>query len=44
MSSRHGGFAPSRGLLAACAAPAVAFFAAFWLLPTALLLALPARQ
>lgn len=44
MSSRHGGFAPSRALLAACAAPAVAFFAAFWLLPTALLLALPARQ
>ena len=44
MSARHGGFAPSRGLLAACAAPAVAFFAAFWLLPTALLLALPARQ
>lgn len=44
MRARHGGFAPSRGLLAACAAPAVAFFAAFWLLPTALLLALPARQ
>ncbi|WP_053842565.1 ABC transporter permease [Paracidovorax avenae] len=44
MSSRRGGFAPSRALLAACAAPAVAFFAAFWLLPTALLLALPARQ
>ncbi|BFO56655.1 MULTISPECIES: ABC transporter permease subunit [Comamonadaceae] len=44
MSSRHGGFAPSRALLAACAAPAVAFFAAFWLLPTALLVALPARQ
>jgi putative spermidine/putrescine transport system permease protein len=41
---RHGGFAPSRALLAACAAPAVAFFAAFWLLPVALLLALPARQ
>ncbi|SFE55881.1 ABC transporter permease [Paracidovorax wautersii] len=44
MSAGHGGFAPSRALLAACAAPAVAFFAAFWLLPTALLLALPARQ
>ena len=26
-------FAPSRRLLLACAAPAVAFFAAFWLLP-----------
>lgn len=41
---RHGGFAPSRTMLLACAAPAVAFFAAFWLLPAALLLALPARQ
>lgn len=44
MIRRHGGFAPSRALLAACAAPAVAFFSAFWLLPVALLLALPARQ
>ena len=41
---RHGGFSPSRTLLLACSAPAVAFFAAFWLLPAALLLALPARQ
>ena len=40
---RHG-FAPSRTLLLACAAPAVAFFAAFWLLPVALLLALPAGK
>ena len=30
-------------LLAACAAPAAAFFAAFWLLPAARLLALPAQ-
>ncbi len=35
-------FAPSRRLLLACAAPAVAFFAAFWLLPAVRLLALPA--
>lgn len=32
----------ARGLLAACAAPAVAFFALFWLLPMLRLLALPA--
>ena len=36
------GFSPSRWLLAACAAPAAAFFAAFWLLPVARLVALPA--
>ncbi|WOI44935.1 ABC transporter permease subunit [Acidovorax sp. BLS4] len=41
---RHGGSAPSRPVLLACAAPAVAFFAAFWLLPVALLLALPAGK
>ncbi|GKT02238.1 ABC transporter permease subunit [Acidovorax sp. SUPP3434] len=41
---RHGGSAPSRPVLLACAAPAVAFFAAFWLLPVALLLALPAAR
>ncbi|MDA8454836.1 ABC transporter permease subunit [Acidovorax sp. GBBC 3334] len=38
------GFAPSRALLLACAAPAAAFFAAFWLLPVAQLLVLPARS
>ena len=38
------GFAPSRTLLLACAAPAAAFFAAFWLLPVARLIALPAHQ
>ncbi|WP_353233628.1 ABC transporter permease subunit [Diaphorobacter ruginosibacter] len=38
------GFSPSRPLLAACAAPAAAFFAAFWLLPAARLLALPAKD
>lgn len=38
------GFRPSRSLLAACAAPAAAFFAAFWLLPVARLLALPAKD
>jgi putative spermidine/putrescine transport system permease protein len=31
-------------LLGACAAPAVAFFAAFWLLPVVRLLALPAEK
>jgi putative spermidine/putrescine transport system permease protein len=34
----------ARALLLACSAPAVAFFAAFWLLPAGLLLALPARE
>lgn len=34
----------SRTLLLACAAPAAALFAAFWLLPAARLLALPASQ
>ncbi|KAF1021556.1 MAG: Sulfate transport system permease protein CysW [Paracidovorax wautersii] len=38
------GFAPSRALLLACTAPASAFFAAFWLLPVAHLVALPAGQ
>ncbi|QIL81585.1 ABC transporter permease [Diaphorobacter sp. HDW4A] len=38
------GFRPSRTLLAVCAAPAAAFFAAFWLLPVVRLLALPAEQ
>jgi len=33
-----------RWLLAACAAPAFAFFAAFWLLPVARLVALPAEK
>ena len=33
-----------RCLLLACSAPVVAFFAAFWLLPVGLLIALPARQ
>ncbi|HEY0200335.1 MAG TPA: ABC transporter permease subunit [Burkholderiaceae bacterium] len=41
---RHDDFARTRPLLLACAAPAVAFFAAFWLLPAARLLALPAQQ
>ena len=36
--------APAVALLLACSAPAVAFFAAFWLLPAGLLLALPARE
>jgi putative spermidine/putrescine transport system permease protein len=36
-------FAPSRRLLLACSAPAVAFFAAFWLLPAVQLLALPGK-
>ncbi|WP_411880620.1 ABC transporter permease [Polaromonas sp. YR568] len=36
-------FTPSRRLLLACSAPAVAFFAAFWLLPAVQLLALPAK-
>ena len=31
-------------LLPLCSAPAVAFFAAFWLLPAAQLLALPAQE
>jgi putative spermidine/putrescine transport system permease protein len=31
-------------VLAFCAAPAVAFFAAFWLLPVAQLLALPSKK
>ncbi len=34
----------SRATLLACAAPAVAFFAAFWLLPAVRLLTLPATQ
>src|SRR4029079_12050070 len=34
----------TRWLLAACAAPAFAFFAAFWLLPVARLVALPAEK
>lgn len=38
------GFSPSRLLLMGCAAPAAAFFAAFWLLPVALLVALPANK
>ena len=38
------GFSPSRLLLVGCAAPAAAFFAAFWLLPVALLVALPASK
>lgn len=33
-----------RSLLVACAAPAAAFFVAFWLLPVARLVALPAEQ
>ncbi|WP_422843632.1 ABC transporter permease [Acidovorax sp. M2(2025)] len=37
-------FTPSRPLLLACAAPAAAFFAAFWLLPIAQLMALPAGK
>lgn len=40
----HSSFHSSRRLLAACAAPAVAFFAAFWLLPVVQLLALPAEK
>ncbi len=38
------GGATSRKLLLACAAPAAAFFAAFWLLPAIRLLALPASK
>ncbi len=34
----------TRVLLLACAAPVIAFFAAFWLLPVGMLIALPARQ
>ena len=41
---RHNSFAPSRALLLACTAPAVAFFAAFWLLPIVQLIALPASK
>ncbi len=37
-------FGTPRWLLAACAAPAFAFFAAFWLLPVARLVALPAEK
>src|SRR3990167_9040454 len=44
MHMRHNSFAPSRALLLACTAPAVAFFAAFWLLPIAQLIALPASK
>ena len=36
--------ARSRLWLMACSAPAVAFFAAFWLLPAGMLLALPAQE
>lgn len=36
--------ASSRFLLLACSAPAAAFFAAFWLLPAGVLIALPAQQ
>ena len=36
--------ASSRWLLLACSAPAVAFFAAFWLLPAFMLIALPAKD
>src|SRR3982750_4603565 len=38
------GIGTPRWLLAACAAPAVAFFAAVWLLPVARLVALPAEK
>ena len=38
------GFGTPRWLLAACAAPALTFFAAFWLLPVARLVALPADK
>lgn len=38
------GAARSRLLLLVCSAPAMAFFAAFWLLPAGMLIALPARQ
>lgn len=41
---RQNSFAPSRALLLACTAPAVAFFAAFWLLPIVQLIALPASK
>ncbi len=37
------GFSPSNRLLLACAAPAAAFFTAFWLLPVAQLIVLPSR-
>ena len=43
ISSQAPGDWRARALLLACSAPAVAFFAAFWLLPAGLLLALPAR-
>jgi putative spermidine/putrescine transport system permease protein len=42
--SKGKSFAPSQRLLLLCAAPAVAFFAAFWLLPMVWLLALPAGK
>lgn len=41
---RHGSSVSSRFLLLACSAPAVAFFAAFWLLPAVMLVALPAKD
>ncbi len=41
--SMSGSVSP-RFLLIACSAPAVAFFAAFWLLPAVMLIALPARE
>ena len=44
ISSQAPGDWRARALLLACSAPAVAFFAAFWLLPAGLLLALPARE
>lgn len=40
----HSSFNLSSRLLAICAAPAVAFFCAFWLLPVMQLLVLPAKQ
>lgn len=40
----HARYDPERWRLLACAAPAVACFVAFWLLPVAQLLALPASQ
>ncbi|MDE1929461.1 MAG: ABC transporter permease, partial [Burkholderiales bacterium] len=44
--TRRGGTwsAPASALPAACAAPAAALFAAFWLLPMARLALLPAAQ
>ena len=44
ISSQAPGDWRARALLLAGSAPAVAFFAAFWLLPAGLLLALPARE